>query len=89
MSANLKRSLSRRDLLGLSPRAGAAVQIGNVCLAFNQVACESCADICEAGAIQFNRVGAIRRPIVYADVCTACEACLEVCPVGALQIHRP
>ena len=90
MAAPVRRSFSRRAFFGL-PDAPARAQahIGETCLAFNQVACESCTEACEAGAIGFARVGTIKQPYIDPERCTACEACVSICPVAALSIERP
>lgn len=85
-----KHSLSRRSLLGLQCEpARAVVCIADHCLAYREIACESCADVCEARAIQFHRTGRVRRPLIDTAACTGCEACVEVCPAGALNIQKP
>jgi ferredoxin-type protein NapF len=84
------RSLSRRALFGLrSEPTRAIVSIADHCLAYREIACETCADACETQAIQFHRTGRVRRPLIDTSACTGCESCVEVCPAGALNIQKP
>lgn len=86
----ITRTLSRRALFGLRAEAShPIVSISEQCFAYRQTTCESCADACESGAIQFVRTGALRRPVIDASRCTACDACLEVCPAAAITIQKP
>ena len=90
MTASVRRSFSRRALLGLEePTARATARIESTCLALNQVMCESCADICEVRAIRFVQRGFVKQPFIDADRCTGCAECVRVCPVNSIRIERP
>lgn len=83
----ITRTVSRRALFGLRAEAShPIVSISEQCFAYRQTTCESCADACESGAIQFVRTGSVRRPVIDASRCTACNACVEVCPASAVTI---
>ena len=88
--AGIHRTLSRRALFGLRAEpAHPIVSIAEHCFAYRQTTCESCADACESGAIEFVRTGSLRRPVIDASRCTACDACMEVCPAAAITIRKP
>lgn len=56
------------------------------CLARRQVVCQTCADVCEAGAIRFSpQIGSVATPRVDQDTCTGCGACIAACPENALE----
>jgi ferredoxin len=85
--SGLTRTVSRRALFGLRQSfTHPDVSISEQCFAYRQTTCESCADACESGAIQFVRTGMLRRPVIDASRCTACNACVEVCPASAVTI---
>lgn len=88
--SGLTRSLSRRALFGLrAESAHPTVSISEECFAYRQITCESCADACDSGAIEFVRTGRVRHPVIDASRCTACNACVEVCPANAVTIQKP
>lgn len=61
--------------------------IAETCLAWDNVVCRSCGDICEAGAIRFHpQVGQAARPAVDLSICTGCGACVAPCPNRAVRI---
>ena len=56
------------------------------CLARRQVVCQTCADVCEAGAIRFSpQIGSVATPRIDKDSCTGCGACIAACPEDALE----
>lgn len=65
-----------------------AAVINAGCLPTRGVACRSCGDVCEVGAITF-QFGANRlaTPRIDADACTGCGACLSVCPVDVIALQ--
>lgn len=63
-------------------------QVANTCMAYRDVVCRSCGDICAEAAIRFSpRVMAAALPEVIADRCTGCGACVAVCPAGAVTMR--
>ena len=59
------------------------------CLSLNAIMCRSCADYCEASAIQFQiKLGGIAKPIINTDKCTACGACIHACPNQSIEIKE-
>jgi ferredoxin-type protein NapF len=51
------------------------------CMAWHNVICASCSDVCYDGAIKF--LGMLRPEIIY-DNCTNCGFCIGVCPSLAI-----
>lgn len=65
------------------------LQISNKCLALSSIYCQSCADICQSGAITFGyHQSAIPEPQVDLDSCNQCGACLATCPQDAIKLTR-
>jgi len=63
--------------------------IGERCLAHNKVYCESCRDVCEAGAIKFKvQLGQVPLPFIQMEACTSCGDCIPSCPVSAIHIRN-
>ena len=57
------------------------------CLSLNAIVCRSCADYCDADAIQFQlKLGGIAVPKIAIDKCTACGACVHACPNQSIEI---
>jgi ferredoxin-type protein NapF len=57
------------------------------CLSLNAIMCRSCADYCEADAIQFQlKLKGVAKPIISTDKCTACGACIHACPNHSIEI---
>ena len=63
-------------------------QVGDACLARQQVICTGCAEQCEARAIRFRpRIGAVAEPEINNDACTGCGACVAPCPTQAIEVR--
>jgi ferredoxin-type protein NapF len=54
----------------------------NECLAWRDVMCSSCLDVCDVRAIKFFGVF---RPTIDKDICTSCGFCDSVCPTNAIS----
>lgn len=66
------------------PRCAA---IGATCMAFANVVCRSCADVCPEGAIRFApRIMASALPLVDEKKCTGCGDCIAACPASAIKL---
>ncbi|WP_331775792.1 4Fe-4S dicluster domain-containing protein [Sulfurospirillum sp. 1612] len=63
-------------------KAQVSLNIGK-CIAWDQVICSSCADVCYDKAIKF--LGMLRPEIVQEN-CTNCGFCIGVCPTEAIEI---
>lgn len=67
----------------------AELTIAADCLAYNEVFCQSCGDVCETRAISFGFNGsAIPKPEVDLEACTQCGACLVTCPQDAIELKQ-
>ncbi|MEM9304011.1 MAG: ferredoxin-type protein NapF [Pseudomonadota bacterium] len=67
-------------------RLDIAIQVGDGCLAMNQVVCLACGDACEADAISFPpRLGQAAIPRIDAAACVGCGSCVATCPRQALE----
>lgn len=63
------------------------VSITERCLAYGQVECRSCEDVCETRAIRFQRqLGKVAQPLLNLADCSGCGACIAVCPRDAINI---
>ena len=63
--------------------------VGDSCLAYHGVFCQSCRESCEAGAIAFPlKPGRTVVPSINAERCTGCGACVSVCPVAAVSVAK-
>lgn len=59
------------------------------CLPRKGIACQSCQDSCEVGAISFTpRLGGPSLPDIDTDTCTGCGACFAVCPSSAINFNQ-
>lgn len=57
-------------------------------MAFANVVCRSCGDVCEAAAIRFSpRVLGAALPEVLAERCTGCGDCVSACPAAAIVLE--
>lgn len=64
-------------------------QLRDSCLAFNAIACSTCADFCTTGAISLHpRRGSAPQPQVDQDRCTGCAECVGACPASAISLRR-
>ncbi|WP_458701260.1 4Fe-4S binding protein [Sulfurospirillum sp. 1307] len=55
----------------------------NSCLAWQNVVCSSCRDVCYDDAIEFF---GLFRPIINLEKCTSCGFCYNVCPPYSIMI---
>jgi len=63
--------------------------IAAACLALRGIACMTCRDACQTGAVRFSlAVGGVR-PGIDADACTGCADCAAVCPASAITLVAP
>ena len=66
-----------------SPTEAQKLQINTTtCLAWNDVVCSSCADVCHARAIEF--LG-LFRPVIN-EKCDNCNECISSCFKGAINV---
>jgi ferredoxin-type protein NapF len=73
----------------LAPSPEAVARIAPSCLAYRNVTCRSCADICETVAIIFHpQVGGEATPAIIGSRCTGCGECRLVCPAGAIGLAQ-
>ena len=57
------------------------------CLARRGVVCETCRDVCAAGAIRFRpALGRVATPEIDLARCTGCAECAAVCPAAAIGL---
>ncbi|MFB9353407.1 ferredoxin-type protein NapF [Sneathiella chinensis] len=62
-------------------------QIGEDCLPFRGVQCQTCQDHCDPRAIRFRyTIGSFPRPEIVTEDCTGCGACIAVCPVRCISM---
>lgn len=62
-------------------------QVAATCLAYRDIVCRSCGDVCGEAAIRFSpRLGGSALPEILADRCTGCGACVSACPAGAVTM---
>ncbi|WGV98204.1 ferredoxin-type protein NapF [Vibrio sp. YMD68] len=67
----------------------AEITINNQCLAYNNVECRSCSDVCDAMVIKFTpELGKVAQPKLELDECTGCGACVSVCPTSAIKVSN-
>jgi len=65
------------------------ISVGANCLSNSGVACQSCADACPSGALDFDlRVRPVGAVVVKPEKCTGCGMCQSVCPVAALEARQ-
>jgi NAD-dependent dihydropyrimidine dehydrogenase PreA subunit len=71
----------------LAPSPEAIACIAPSCLAYRDVTCRSCADVCEMVAIFFHpQVGGEAIPEIIGNRCNGCGECRPVCPAGAIDL---
>ncbi|HUG60258.1 MAG TPA: ferredoxin-type protein NapF [Methylomirabilota bacterium] len=72
------------------PAFSHTVVIGDGCLPFEGVVCQSCRDACPESAIRFQpRRGGPFLPDIRVSACTGCGACIAPCPTSAIRLaHR-
>lgn len=62
------------------------IEVGEGCVAAQNVECRICGEICDVSAIRFKpRIGGIAIPEVDNASCNGCGACIAPCPVGAIE----
>jgi ferredoxin-type protein NapF len=62
------------------------IEIGEGCLAAQNVECRICGEICDVSAIRFKpRIGGVPLPEVDNGSCNGCGACMAPCPVVAIK----
>lgn len=65
-------------------------RITNGCVETKGVACRTCEEACDHGAIGFRpRIGGGSNPNVSRGQCTGCGACVLSCPVRAISLEDP
>lgn len=83
--SRLKNTPAKKD--NTSETVIQQLEISNECLAFNQVSCRSCQDICEAQAIRFQlQIGKPAIPTIDYDQCNSCGECISICPSKAMSL---
>jgi ferredoxin-type protein NapF len=71
----------------ISPPWSLDLKLSADCLALNRIVCQTCADMCDQGAIEFElRKGAVAAPRVSQDACNGCGACISACPSQSLSL---
>lgn len=63
--------------------ANFSIDIG-ACLAWNEVVCFTCKDVCDEKAIEFF---GMFRPQILKERCTSCGFCFSPCPTDAIKIE--
>jgi len=64
------------------------IEIGDKCLAKNDIYCQSCRDECETNVIKFNYLdSSIPKPSIIEQDCSQCGACLTSCPQDAITFN--
>ena len=53
------------------------------CIAWNNVVCSSCQDICPNKTIIFS---GLFNPVIDDEICKGCGLCVSVCPADAIEI---
>ena len=64
------------------------IEIGDKCLAKNNIYCQSCRDECETGVIKFSYIdSSIPQPSINDADCSQCGACLSSCPQNVIKFN--
>lgn len=64
------------------------LEIGDKCLAKNNIYCQSCRDECETSVIKFNYTNSsIPTPSLNDADCTQCGACISSCPQNVIKFN--
>ncbi|MFV0449210.1 MAG: ferredoxin-type protein NapF [Vibrio sp.] len=59
------------------------------CLAYQNVECRSCGEICDTMAIQFKlQLNRVAQPVINIDDCSGCGACVSVCPTASIHVSN-
>lgn len=67
----------------------ATIAIEDKCLAYQNIECRSCSEICEAMVISFKpELGRVAQPKLDLDMCNGCGACVSVCPTSAIKVSN-
>lgn len=65
------------------------ISIDNRCFASNNIACQSCRDVCDESAIVFDFLSqVIPAPQVSHDACSGCGACVSICPQNSIKLMK-
>ncbi|WP_107850325.1 ferredoxin-type protein NapF [Oceanimonas marisflavi] len=69
------------------PAWSLTAHIGEGCLAYRNIECRSCGDVCEPQALRFRlQPGGVALPELARDLCSGCGACVSLCPVSAITM---
>lgn len=65
----------------------ATLTINDKCFAQNHIYCQSCQDVCDSAAIEFNFTqSSIPQPSINLNNCNQCGACISTCPQQAISL---